>query len=158
MNIKRKIKISRSAFTRLKPIYFLSAAAIFLLLILSINLFKFKKICINGVCIRAEFASSEQARQRGLMFRKSLGPDNGMLFVFRQEDYHGFWMKNMEFPLDIVWIGPDKKIVDIYHNAIPCQDNTCNIILPRYPGVFVLELNSGFARAYGISVGDKVSF
>lgn len=92
------------------------------------------------------------------MYRSSLGQDNGMLFIFKEEDYHGFWMKNMEFPLDIVWIGPDKKIVDIYHRAIPCRESTCNIILPKYPAIFVLELNSGFAKDHNINIGDKVAF
>ncbi len=159
MNIKRKTKIFKSAFIHLKLTYLLSATAILIvLLIFGINFIKFKRMCINGACIRVEVVSCEQARQKGLMSRKSLGPNNGMFFVFTKEDYHGFWMKNMEFPLDIIWIGPDKKIVDIYHNALPCRDNTCNIILPRYPAIFVLELNAGFVRTHGINIGDKVSF
>ena len=81
-----------------------------------------------------------------------------MLFIFKKLDYHGFWMKNMEFPLDIIWIGADKKIVDICQGALPCKDSTCNIILPKYPAAFVLELNSGFTKDHNINIGDKVLF
>ena len=85
---------------------------IFLLIMVCILLiFFFKKptkkyttVMINNVSIRAEIADNMITRSKGLMFRKSLPENEGMLFVFDREGYHRFWMMNMSFPIDIIWI------------------------------------------------------
>jgi uncharacterized membrane protein (UPF0127 family) len=116
-----------------------------------------KKVCIRDVCIRAELAATGKIRQRGLMFRKSMPENRGMLFIFEKEALFGFWMKNMRFPLDIIWIGRNKKIVEIYEYALPCKD-VCKTITPQAAALYVLEVNAGFAKKQGIKIGDRLTF
>jgi hypothetical protein len=83
--------------------------------------------------------------------------DRGMFFIFEQEALLSFWMKNTRFPLDIIWIGQNKKIVDIYEYALPCKD-VCKTITPGANAQFVLEVNAGFAKRHGINIGDSLNF
>ena len=91
------------------------------------------------------------------MFRKYLPEDRGMLFVFEEEKIHSFWMKNMLFPLDIIWMDNHKRIVDIYKEALPCKD-LCKTITPKAQAKFVLEVNSGFVEKNQLKIGDSVGF
>lgn len=116
-----------------------------------------KKVCIKGVCVRAEVADSKSKRAQGLMFMKSLDEKSGMLFVFNKEAKYGFWMKNMLFPLDIIWINAKKMIVDIDAGVSPCKGD-CDTIAPKAPVRYVLEVNSGFTKKNNIKVGDRVKF
>ncbi len=116
-----------------------------------------KKLCVNNFCINAEIAANEKARHRGLMFRRSIPQDRGMLFIFKKEALYSFWMKNTRFPLDIIWIDSGKNIVSIYEYALPCKD-FCKTITPQANAQFVLEVNAGFVRAHGIKIGDKLDF
>lgn len=114
-------------------------------------------VCIRDACLRAEVADTLQARIRGLMFRKSLSEDEGMLFVFEESARHSFWMKNMSFPLDIIWISADKTVVDIARNVTPCVED-CPALVPRLPSRYVLEVSAGFATRHRVEVGDRVRF
>jgi uncharacterized membrane protein (UPF0127 family) len=116
-----------------------------------------RKVCVNNTCVIAEIADSPQQRNRGLMFRKDLDDKHGMLFVFEGEARYGFWMKNMNFPIDIIWIDGNRDIIDIYEDALPCKD-ICKTMLPRAAAQFVLEVKSGFVRTKRIKAGDKVFF
>lgn len=91
------------------------------------------------------------------MHRKKLGDKQGMLFIFESEDYHGFWMKNMHFPLDILWLSADKKVVDIHQFALPCKD-VCKNLIPKAKASYVLEVNAGFVQSHRVAVGDTVNF
>lgn len=117
-----------------------------------------KKVCLKHTCIQAEVVVTIEERQRGLMYREALAQDQGMLFSFENEAKHGFWMKNMSFPLDIIWIDSTKKVVYIYKNALPCKEEPCVSILPQYAAKYVLEVNAGFSDAHRINIGDKVNF
>ena len=77
--------------------------------------------------------------------------------MFDREARHNLWMKNMRFPLDIIWLNRNKKIVDIYQNALPCKE-ICKDLIPQSAAAFVLEVNSGFVAKNQIQVGDKVDF
>jgi len=92
------------------------------------------------------------------MFRDNLGVDQGMLFLLKEEAVHTFWMKNMRFPLDIIWIDKEKKIVDIAKNALPCVNNTCPNLVPRQKSQFVLEVNAGYADKNNIKIGEILDF
>ncbi len=116
-----------------------------------------KALRIKGITVDVEFAGTPQERARGLMFRKSLSDKSGMLFLFDKEDKHSFWMKNMNFPLDIIWISKDRKIVDIMKGVSPCGDS-CVSLTPGQEAQYVLEVNAGFADKYLIAPGDEVSF
>jgi len=92
------------------------------------------------------------------MFRQSLDRDRGMLFIFEQEGRTGFWLKNVRFPLDLIWINKDKKIVDIQPNAHPCQADDCLTYYPHKDASFGLEVNAGFVARHKLRIGDRVDF
>jgi len=93
----------------------------------------------------------------GLMFRKSLPDNQGMFFVFNEPDKYAFWMKNVEFPLDIIWINQDKVIIDIKANVSTCRDS-CPTLVPQEKAKYVLEVNAGFIEKNQVKIGDKVVF
>lgn len=115
-----------------------------------------KEVCFQDVCVQAEIADTESKRKLGLMFRKGLPEHQGMLFIFEREDTYSFWMKNMQIPLDILWINKDKGIVDIKINVLPCKDS-CEGFSPRAKAIYVLEVNAGFTEKNRIKIGDEVS-
>lgn len=140
-------------------IYLGIAVVLFLgiILITASNIKQLKKVCVGELCIQAEVVQTDKARQKGLMFRKSMPQDRGMLFIFEKEALLSFWMKNTRFPLDIIWIDRNKKIVDIYEYALPCKD-VCKTITAQVNAQFVLEVNAGFTKSHGIKIGDSLVF
>ena len=100
-----------------------------------------------------EIAMTEEERKKGLMFRKSLALDKGMLFVFPKEDIVKIWMKNTYIPLDIIFISSDYFIMDIVKNAQPLREN---IYISESKVKYVLEINSGLVDKYDIEKGYKV--
>ena len=102
-----------------------------------------------------ELALDPASQERGLMFRKEVPPDTGMLFVFPAESPHVFWMKNTLVPLDMLFLSRARRIAGIIENAEPLTTT------PRDPHVaaqYVLELAGGTSFARGIKVGDAVEF
>ena len=75
----------------------------------------------GDVQVQAEIVDTPETIERGLMFRKSLGPNEGMLFVFEQAGFYPFWMKNTLIPLDIIWLDADWRIVSIAASVPPCR-------------------------------------
>jgi hypothetical protein len=100
-----------------------------------------------------ELALDDAHRSHGLMFRKQLGPYEGMLFDFFQEMPVSFWMKNTLIPLDMVFIAADGTIKHIHANAEPLKTDA---IPSNFPVRAVLEINGGSAALLGIKPGDKV--
>ncbi|MFK0382364.1 MULTISPECIES: DUF192 domain-containing protein [Rhizobium/Agrobacterium group] len=100
-----------------------------------------------------ELALDDAQRQQGLMFRKTMSPDKGMLFDFGEERNVTMWMKNTLLALDMLFIGRDGKISHIHENAVPHSEA---IISSRGAVKYVLELNGGSAKRYGIKTGDVV--
>jgi uncharacterized membrane protein (UPF0127 family) len=90
------------------------------------------------------------------MFRTSLGPDEGMLFVFDAADYHAFWMKNVAMPLDIIWIDERRRVVWMVESAAPCTGQRCPLYVPDARASFVVEVPGGFVRRRGVRIGDVV--
>ena len=120
---------------------------------------KFVQIFLpNGKTITAELAVSDHERARGLMFREKLNSDEGMLFVFEEESYHSFWMKNMIISLDLLWLNRDKLIVHMEENVPPCKEDPCPSYAPRIGAMYVLELRAGSVAENGLEVSDKVNF
>ena len=117
---------------------------------------------INEVAINLEIADSQDKWAKGLSFRESLDQETGLLFDFGKKDSRPtFWMKDMNFPIDIIWIN-DNEIVGIVKNAPVPEPDTPTQILPRYvpdePIDYVLEVNAGFTDANDINVGDTILF
>ena len=100
-----------------------------------------------------ELAMSDRQQMQGLMYRRSLAPDAGMLFDYRTPTRITMWMKNTFIPLDMIFIGMDGTVVDIAERAVPQSEE---IIPTRKPARAVLEVNGGTAQRLGIKVGDKV--
>jgi uncharacterized membrane protein (UPF0127 family) len=103
--------------------------------------------------IRLEIADTEAERETGLMFRQSLEPDSGMIFVWQSPTSDTFWMKDTPIPLSIAWISPDLKIVGIQEMAA-FDDKTQHS--PGVPYLYAIEANKGYFTSMGISVGDTV--
>jgi uncharacterized protein len=102
-----------------------------------------------------ELALTDETRERGLMFRTEVPLGTGMLFVFPEVGPHVFWMKNTLIPLDMVFLGGDRRIVGIVENAEP---RTLTSRDPGAPSQYVLEVAAGTAFARGFRVGDSVEF
>jgi len=104
--------------------------------------------------IRVEVAQTPGERSYGLMGRKHLGKDEGMLFIFESEDYHGFWMKDTYVPLSIAFIDKDGRIVWM----TDMKPLTSDSHVPPKPILYALEMNRGWFTSHGVNVGDVVRF
>lgn len=100
-----------------------------------------------------EVADTPSARARGLMFRKSMPADQGMLFDFQVEEPVSMWMKNTYIPLDMIFIGRDGRVVGVAADAEPLSERIIDSPAPAYA---VLELNAGAARRISLAPGDRV--
>ncbi|HVZ67184.1 MAG TPA: DUF192 domain-containing protein [Patescibacteria group bacterium] len=114
---------------------------------------------VNGKTIHLFLAKSEKDREKGLSGRKSLDTNQGMLFIFDKKDKPGFWMRDMLFPLDIIYLD-DNTVVYIVKNAPASTGQTDNLTIyyPDQPANYVLELNAGKTDELGISKGTKIDF
>ena len=104
---------------------------------------------------RVELALTPADQNRGLMFRQSLGADEGMLFVFEQQSVHTFWMKNTLIPLDMLFIDKDRRVVGIVENAEPQTETGRSV---GKPAQYVLEIGGGLSGKLGIRAGQVVEF
>ena len=112
----------------------------------------------SGTTIEAEIADTLPKRQLGLMFRKSLANDRGMLFIFEKPDFYRFWMKNCRFPIDIIWLDEHKRIVYIKPNVPPCLDDLCPTFGSPKKASYVIEAVAGFANEQGLKPDMEVKF
>lgn len=111
----------------------------------------------ENVTIAARVARTDQARERGLSNTESLADGTGMLFVFDTEDRWGMWMRDMKYPIDIIWLNAQKEVVHIVHRAEPASYPKTKF-QPSKPAKYVLEIPAGAAREYAIRVGDTAGF
>ncbi|WP_339842168.1 DUF192 domain-containing protein [uncultured Maribacter sp.] len=105
--------------------------------------------------LNIEFAETDYETQTGLMYRKSMEKNQGMLFIFPDEAVHSFYMKNTEFALDIIYIKEDMTIASMQENAQPLNESGLSSLVPIK---YVLEINGGLAEEWGISIGDNITF
>lgn len=109
---------------------------------------------INGRRIRLLVADTMLKRAIGLMYRESLAPGTGMLFRFGSSGNYGIWMRNMRFPIDVIWI--DKhRVVSVSSNL---RSNDSTIHYPKAPADTIIELAAGSAKKYKIKEGKKIDF
>lgn len=104
----------------------------------------------------AEIVDTPESRSRGLSGRPSLDEGTGMLFVFEEDGMHGFWMKDMNFPIDMLWLDADKKIIFIAAGVPP--ESYPQTFAPSAPARYVLEVPAGWAERNGVRVGDTARF
>jgi uncharacterized membrane protein (UPF0127 family) len=114
----------------------------------------------RGGIIHAEIADTPKKRAEGLMYRKYLAKDRGMLFIFGQAQLWTFWMKNTQIPLDIIWMDEKKQIIHIARSTPICtrKDDGCPQYQPNDPALYVLELGSGEADRLKLENGSKLKF
>ena len=110
---------------------------------------------IGEVPIRVDIVVSDADRKKGLSNRSSVGENrDGMLFIFPASDTYGIWMKDMRFPIDIIWISAEKKVVHIEKNVEPFTYP--KTFYPPVPAKYVVETSAHFTNAFNISVGQEV--
>lgn len=102
--------------------------------------------------VKAEVADDERKRAIGLMYRESLAPNHGMLFVFREKAGHCFWMRNTLIPLSIAFLDDDGTIVNVEDMAPRSEDSHC----PKRPVRFALEMEQGWFGKRGLAPGSKL--
>lgn len=113
-------------------------------------------LVIGGTPFQAEIVDTPLFRQRGLSGRSHIGDTEAMLFVFPQSDYHGFWMKDMLFPIDILWLTEEGVIVHIKESARP--ESYPEPFVPQVPARVVIEVKEGTVKAYKLKIGDSLIF
>lgn len=124
-----------------------------------VNIFQAKPTAtINKTAYNLILAKSDAEKIKGLSGRDKLATNQGMLFVFKDPGMYPFWMKNMKFPIDIIYISND-KIVDIFKNAQPATEDpkTIVVVKPSENANYVLELNAGEATKNNMKKGDTVN-
>lgn len=112
----------------------------------------------NGVVYSVEIPRTPEARERGLMFRATLPPRTGMLFVFDASGRYAFWMKNCLIPLDLIWLDESKRVVAILPDTPPCKADPCPIYQFDVPARYVLEIAGGAAHREGLTLGHALKF
>jgi hypothetical protein len=112
----------------------------------------------SGKVFQSEVMVSDEDRAMGLMFRPSLPADRGLLFVFEQPGFHGIWMKNCRFPIDIVWLDEAGRVVDVAASAPPCKSEPCPVYHPMRRASYVIEVNAGTAGREKMGRGAVVDF
>lgn len=112
----------------------------------------------NRSVIHVKIANTPQTRIQGLSGVPALDYFDGMLFIFEAEHRAGFWMIEMKFPLDIIYLNKNKEIVEIHRNVLPCKDkNNCPIITAADENVqFVLEVAAGEAARQSLAIGQSL--
>lgn len=115
-----------------------------------------KEVMLGGVSFSLEIADTPFLQERGLSYRAGLAPNTGMLFVFDTPSLYYFWMKDMDFPIDIIWLDQNKKVVHIESNL--SSSTYPESFGPEIPTQYVIELNAGESKRAGLTVGYTINF
>ncbi|MBP7804931.1 MAG: DUF192 domain-containing protein [Candidatus Pacebacteria bacterium] len=113
-------------------------------------------VLVGETEVQAAFATIPEETERGLSNSVPLQPNEGMLFVFDEPGRTPFWMKDMNYSIDIIWIDENKKVIDITRDLSP--SSFPNVYPPKEPALYALEVPAGFAAAHDVIVGTDVSF
>jgi uncharacterized membrane protein (UPF0127 family) len=112
----------------------------------------------SGAVFSLEVAKTPEQVAQGLMFRESLAPQSGMVFLFDAVEPRSFWMKNCHFALDMIFALRDGSVVDVLENVPPCAGDPCPSYPARAPADTVVELSAGEAKLNGVVLGARLSF
>ncbi len=114
----------------------------------------------DGQTIRVETMISQTDQLRGLMFRASLAPDRGMLFIHQSPGLYSTWMYQHQIPLDVIWMDASQRVVEMALDAQPCR--TVASQCPHYGGTkssqYMLEIGAGMAAKHGMRLGQRLEF
>ena len=127
------------------------------------SLTNIKYVNIGSGRVEVDLAITERARVVGLSGRENLAEDRGLLFIFDKPGKYSFWMKDMNFPIDIIWLAPSEdgdndemKIVFIKENALP--SDYPETYMPDKDALYILEVAAGYSIKNNLKVGDVVEF
>ncbi len=133
-----------------------------LILFLFVNIYssemRFIKLFIHDFEFNVEVAETEEQKMKGLMFRKSIPKDYGMIFIYEDEDFRAMWMKNTLIPLDLVFLNAEREVVQIIPDVPPCKNDPCETYPSKKKAKFVLELNAGMSKRMKLKSGDIIFF
>lgn len=101
-------------------------------------------------------ATDENQRAQGLMFRKELAEDHGMLFVYQALARQGVWMKNTLIALDVLFLAEDGAVTDLLQDLPPCKIEPCRIYTSKTPAQYMLELPAGFVDKHAVKIGQRL--
>ncbi len=118
----------------------------------TLQIFRQDSLLVN---LDIEIAASDYEVQTGLMYREAMEETQGMLFIFPNVAMHSFYMKNTEFPLDILFIDDSRKIANIAENAQPLDESG---ISSQVPVKYVLEVNAGLSQSWNLQPGDSIVY
>jgi uncharacterized membrane protein (UPF0127 family) len=109
--------------------------------------------------LTADLALTNEQIEKGLSVKDKLKENEAMLFVFGESAKHSFWMKDMKFPIDIIWLDSDGNVVHIEQNLQPCVSVLiCTSYSPNIESQYVLETVAGFTQRHNVSVGTDIDF
>ena len=111
---------------------------------------------IGGTLVYAEVAESSSEKIRGLMYRTHLNETEGMLFVYDSERNLSFWMKNMEIPIDMIWLDSNLSIVHVEDSVPPCREDDCPTYTAPSKAMYILEVRANFTNRNDVQVGDRI--
>ncbi|MEQ1500402.1 MAG: DUF192 domain-containing protein [Parcubacteria group bacterium] len=114
------------------------------------------RLVLGGRTFSVEIADTKNLTEKGLSGHAPLAFNEGMFFAFKDSDVYGFWMKEMLFPIDIIWIDKDFRIVHIEKEVKP--ETYPKVFYPSLPAMYVLEISSGESDKLGLQIGDPVRF
>ncbi|MDW0156249.1 MAG: DUF192 domain-containing protein [Nitrososphaeraceae archaeon] len=121
--------------------------------------YKKTTISINGINVTMAIASTDEHRIRGLSGIEKMNENEGMLFLFDKPSKQGFWMNKMNFPIDIIWLDSNNKVVHIEKQLEPCKlFLACPVYNPEVDSLYVIELRSGFADDHSIKNDMVINF
>ncbi len=115
-------------------------------------------IMLAGHRFSVEIASTEAAREHGLMYRTHLAAYHGMLFVYKNAKLRSVWMKNTLIPLDILFFDAQQRLINVSADTPPCRSDPCPIYQSLTPAMYVLELSAGEARKLGVKPGATFQY
>lgn len=134
----------------------LAVGLAFLLVFLPALLRPDTKLWLGNGVFRIDIASNKSTREKGFSRKSEIAVDQALLMIFPSEDRWDIWMKDMNFPIDIVWLNKDKKVVYIVKNA-PI-DNPTRVYKPETPALYVLELPAGTTTNKSITINKTAIF
>src|SRR5919109_4362994 len=115
------------------------------------------KVTVKGFELNADVPITSELMAKGLAVKNQLKENEAMLFIFKESAKHSFWMKDMKFPIDIIWLDSDGKVVHIEQNLQPCVSVLiCTSYSPDIDSQYVLETVAGFTQRHDISVGTNI--
>jgi uncharacterized membrane protein (UPF0127 family) len=125
----------------------------------SSNGYRQANVTVNGMVLVTDISATNEQRTKGLSVKDALAENEAMLFVFDNEAEHTFWMQNMKFPIDIIWINSNKTVVHIERNLQPCGYGLlCPTYKPSQDSLYVLETVGGFAEKHDVVQGTQIQF